>query len=261
MMISGALKGAGTAGHGVGGRFRTRESASHARLRKLAGGLALSAGCVGFTAKQEPIQGPQKKRLYRSVFRAWLLQVESEIGDGFCALKGIENVPEAPDMALDAVIKRLMRGRPLTLVSRANSRPRNAPIARFDGPGCHQTRCEIGDGFQAVFRSCFCAPASARLRRPRLTPSAPPLIPRIHDADEAMNSFPTLPSQRRNAARLAPVRQLFLCFCERIQGPGNASIARFDGLGCYSFRSEMGNAFQGVGDGESRFAFGLGACF
>ena len=60
MMISGTLKGAGTAGHGVGGRFQTRESASHAGLRKLAGGLALSAGCVGFTAKQKPIQGPKK---------------------------------------------------------------------------------------------------------------------------------------------------------------------------------------------------------
>ena len=86
MMISGALKGAGTAGHGVGGRFRTRESASHAGLRKLAGGLALSAGCVGFTAKQEPIQGPKKTPLSlgfsglaatsRERNRRWFLRAE-----------------------------------------------------------------------------------------------------------------------------------------------------------------------------------------
>ena len=42
----------------------------------------------------------------------------------------------------------------------------------------------------------------------------------------------------KRKAGAARMRAFPLSFRERIQGPKNASIARFDGLGCYQTKSE-----------------------
>ena len=48
--------------------------------------------------------------------------------------------------------------------------------------------------------------------------------------------------RKRKQAQPCPIPVL-LRFQEQIKGPENASIARFDGLGCYQSRSEIGNGF------------------
>ena len=50
-----------------------------------------------------------------------------------------------------------------------------------------------------------------------------------------------------------PVGRVALFFQEQIQGPENAPIARFDGLGCYQSSSETSHAFRGAGVGLKRF--------
>ena len=47
-----------------------------------------------------------------------------------------------------------------------------------------------------------------------------------------------------------------LCFQEQIKGPENASIARFDGLGCYQTRSEIGADWRGAGGAAAPLATG-----
>ena len=148
---------------------------------------------------------------------------------------------------------------------------KNASIARFDGLGCYQSRSEIS-GFperlsRAAFRGDFQnlpasghAPGKRADKRPLQTgPGAPQKMgsacqpraavsapPRPHE-----NATPKRP--RQNAAR--PGRlwrrllRVLLLFQEQIQGAKNASIARFDGLGCYQSRSEK-TAVRGLPSGE-----------
>ena len=125
------------------------------------------------------------------------------------------------------------------------SGPENAPIARFDGFGCYQTRSEkkvacegAGDGrkplrgrawlcSQAVPFRMPCAREQKLNRPPRRCPSA---------------ETPLLNRPNQNAVSLAAGLWRLLCFSlsfqEQIKGPENASIARFDGFGCYQTRSE-----------------------
>ena len=58
-----------------------------------------------------------------------------------------------------------------------------------------------------------------------------------------------------NAARNSPGWHGVLLFWEQIQGPENAPIARFSGLGCYQSRSETGRR---IGGGLRRARSGWG---
>ena len=59
--------------------------------------------------------------------------------------------------------------------------------------------------------------------------------------------------------RAARAWRVLLFFQEQISGPENASIARFDGLGCYQTSSEMGGVLQGVAGMKKASAFEQGA--
>ena len=52
----------------------------------------------------------------------------------------------------------------------------------------------------------------------------------------------------------APCLARALRFQEQIQGPENASIARFSGLCCYQSRSEISDGLRSAGGRKSRFA-------
>ena len=64
-------------------------------------------------------------------------------------------------------------------------------------------------------------------------------LPRLGGGVRSQKSIQT-PQTRESAAQPKP---RLLRFQERIKGPKNASIARFDGLCCYQSRSEIGNGF------------------
>ena len=129
--------------------------------------------------------------------------------------------------------------------------PKNAPIARFDGLGCYQTRSGInavsGRGRRQKNSSRPRAEQALKMRlcgrcaasRARQSP--------VHCANQS--GWRSV--ENRSSAGLAPgwVRAERNSAClaasilrnqEQIQGPENAPIARFDGLGCYQTRSEIG---------------------
>ena len=64
-------------------------------------------------------------------------------------------------------------------------------------------------------------------------------LPRLGGGVRSQKSIQT-PQTRESAAQPKP---RLLRFQERIKGPKNASIARFDGLGRYQSRTEIGNGF------------------
>ena len=127
--------------------------------------------------------------------------------------------------------------------------PKNASIARFDGLGCYQSHSEISDVFRAGsaaktalqtgFKKVRCGFNAGRacagcFRKP--------VCPDLAAESEARKAF-----KRRKHAKVqgsaAQPKPRLLRFQERIKGPKNASIARFDGLRCYQSRSEIGNGF------------------
>ena len=140
--------------------------------------------------------------------------------------------------------------------------PENASIARFDGLCCYQTSSESSDGFGAGDGSETAFRAGVR----RVLNTGAGLI-RVRCGFSGFSGFGTdsgaqrplsepgppgfaarkaFKSRERAKAALnrSPVQgPVLLRFQERIQGPQNASIARFHGLRCYQTSSEAGDDF------------------
>ena len=126
---------------------------------------------------------------------------------------------------------------------------KNAPIARFDGLRCYQTRSESSDVFwvesaaktdsQTGFKRVRCAFNAGRactgcFRKP--------VRPNLAAKPEARKAFKR--RKHGNEAQRSP-SPVLLRSQEQIKGPKNAPIARFDGLRCYQTRSEISNGFRG----------------
>ena len=79
--------------------------------------------------------------------------------------------------------------------------------------------------------------------------TAPPAshIPLPANCAEQVFSAATPTPRRENAASLAGSGGVPLFFQEQIQGPKNASIARFQGLCCYQSRSKTSDGFRRAG--------------
>ena len=104
---------------------------------------------------------------------------------------------------------------------------------------------QAAPGFATPFRNPIsqphfatqAAPCSAPCAHKQKPNSPAPLLP-LHHGRNARTGTP-----HPNAARPQPVWRrlhgLLFFFREQIQGPKNASIARFGGLGCYQSRSEI----------------------
>ena len=131
--------------------------------------------------------------------------------------------------------------------------PKNAPIARFDGLRCYQSRSEIGNGFwaraaKAVLQMGFrqVLNTSARIRRgPGHALAAFRHQPartwrRSQKPEKHSNAANT---RKRKEAQPSP-SPVSLQFQEQIKGPKNAPIARFDGLRCYQTSSETSDVFR-----------------
>ena len=115
--------------------------------------------------------------------------------------------------------------------------PENAPIARFDGLGCYQTRSEKTMLRKAQAVACAATPQAAL--KPRPNPHLP--HPRA-DCQPAPDPARRLQSPRTSIN--AHQRLHSLQKQEQIKGPENAPIARFDGLCCYQVSSKK-NARSG----------------
>ena len=130
-------------------------------------------------------------------------------------------------------------GKPVSLQKQEQIKgPKNAPIARFDGLGCYQTRSEKKapkrviswrglrqrDGGRTRFGVVFDSPRLMRLSRAGLECGFP---------NRATRRFHGWGSGGSGNGRPVSLQKQ-----EQIKGPENAPIARFLGLGCYQTRSE-----------------------
>ena len=130
--------------------------------------------------------------------------------------------------------------------------PENASIARFDGLGCYQSRSEIGNGFRMQ-----AAWAGTGVGRKAQTGQMACWLPGEAFAT-AHERFKAAPNSRCAAAVKVQGRfagwfraheAFFCCKSRQKKAPENASIARFQGLGCYPIRSGAGRGFQGLAAG------------
>ena len=118
---------------------------------------------------------------------------------------------------------------------------RNQPC--FSGPGA-----AASTAWRTVFRQVLNACAhSAQIGRAAAA-FEKPARPGLAGRGPGSRKTAQAPQMRKalHPARPGPMPGL-LCFQEQIQGPKNASIARFDGLGCYQSRSKTGRGFAGCG--------------
>ena len=126
--------------------------------------------------------------------------------------------------------------------------PENASIARFFGLCCYQTSSEISDAFRNDDGGCALAAAVMKgAPGEMLRDLAQPAARAGHWGHWrcACSLAARLAGCGANAAKAdasqRPGACVLLLFCERIQGPENASIARFFGLCCYQTSSELTN--------------------
>ena len=119
--------------------------------------------------------------------------------------------------------------------------PKNAPIARFFGLGCYQTRSKRG-----ARKRCGKTPAKRLALKlavfwpPRRRAQISYRIRAVKAGQRPNRRLAVGAKARAGEGRGRRVRSLPLFFQERTKGPKNASIARFFGLGCYQTRSERG---------------------
>ena len=119
--------------------------------------------------------------------------------------------------------------------------PENAPIARFFGLGCYQTRSERG-----ARKRCGKTPAKRLALKlavfwpPRRRAQISHRIRAVKAGQRPNRRLAVGAKARAGEGRGRRVRSLPLFFQERTKGPENAPITRFFGLGCYQTRSETG---------------------
>ena len=157
--------------------------------------------------------------------------------------------------------------------------PENASIARFDGLCCYQTSSETSDVFRAGsmaktdsqtgFKKVRCGFNAGSMRAGARTGCFRESA-RTDLAGQSRRPEKT-PKRRKRAKAQASATQpnpVLLQFQEQIKGPKNASIARFDGLGCYQSHSEISDVFRAgsaartalrTGFKKVRFGFNAGS--